>query len=190
MPHTGLKVHTPHAVLSKSLYLFLSLKNALTCILILSSFQSVLKPFRSRRSGNRLPAAADLYPTIWFLNVNQHAVILIEKFRQVDLLPSSGEIYWGNILSWVRQSELFTITMFVKYAYMGLWSIGATKGGGGGFLQNCRPPSERNLRITDFAATMTSKFLHDSRFSLNPPLKSVADWYIGILKNTVKITNI
>jgi len=61
---------------------------------------------------------------------------------------------------------------------------------GGGVLQNYRSPSERNLRITDFADTMTSKFLRDSRFSLNPPLNSAADQYIGILKSKMKITNI
>ena len=96
LPNTGLKVHTPHTVLSNSFYLFLSLITALTCILILSSFQSVLKPFGSRTRGNRLPAAANIYPKIWFLNFNHHAVILIDKFRQSDLLPSSCKIYWGT----------------------------------------------------------------------------------------------
>lgn len=102
----------------------------------------------------------------------------------MDLLPSSGEIYWGT---YSVGSDRAAITMSAKYTYMDLGSIGTTRGG---VLQNCRPPPKRNLRITDFADTMTSTFLRDSRFSLNPPLKSAADWYIEILKNAMKITNI
>jgi hypothetical protein len=46
--------------------------------------------------------------------------------------------------------------------------------------------TERNLKNTDFVFTVALKLLLDLRFSLNQPLKSTFDWYIGILKDVIK----
>jgi hypothetical protein len=61
---------------------------------------------------------------------------------------------------------------------------GAPKGGGRGLPGYSPPkPQNRNLKNTNFVDTMLSKALRDLRFSLNQPLKSVDDQYIGILEN-------
>jgi hypothetical protein len=46
---------------------------------------------------------------------------------------------------------------------------------------------QRNLQNAGFVDTMISKVVRDLRFSLNQPWKSADDWYIGLLKNTIKI---
>ena len=49
-----------------------------------------------------------------------------------------------------------------------------------------QPPSHIEIKSTDFVDTMISKVLRDLTFSLNQPLKSARDLYIGILKHKIK----
>jgi hypothetical protein len=48
------------------------------------------------------------------------------------------------------------------------------------------PPPPNEIKKTDFVDIIISKILRDLHFSLNQPLKSADDWYIGILKNIIK----
>jgi hypothetical protein len=51
------------------------------------------------------------------------------------------------------------------------------------------PHPKRILKNTDFVDTMISKVLRDLPFSLNQPLKSADDSYVGIPKNVMQLTN-
>jgi hypothetical protein len=42
----------------------------------------------------------------------------------------------------------------------------------------------------DFVDTMMSKVLRDLRFNLNQSLKSADDWYIGMLQNITKNSDV
>ena len=80
-----------------------------------------------------------------------------------------------GVLSRVRQSELFSITILVKYKNRGLGFIGEPEGEGGEVLPNYSPPHKVKLKkkkTLDFVDTETSNILRDSRFNLNHPLKS------------------
>lgn len=63
----------------------------------------------------------------------------------MDLLPSSGEIYWGT---YSVGSDRAAITMSAKYTYMDLGSIGTTKGrGGAAELQASLKAKSKNHRF-------------------------------------------
>jgi hypothetical protein len=49
------------------------------------------------------------------------------------------------------------------------------------------PPPKRNLKSTGSVDTNLLKAVRNLRFSLNQPLKSADDWYIGILKNVITV---
>jgi hypothetical protein len=58
---------------------------------------------------------------------------------------------------------------------------GGGGGGGAGGLPGCSPPKSK-LKKPDTVDTTISNVLHGLPFSLNHPLQSADDWYIGILK--------